>query len=85
MCDLTTRPTNPAHDLHARYERLMQLTDPDELRSEAVSVVRSWEGRGISRSHVVKFVRTVSGLCGLEALQRYVTNFVLAASNLRVI
>lgn len=84
--DLSQKAGNPTHGLEQNYERLMQINDPDELKMAAVELAKSYVGKGMKPAGYQKFIRELERASqrGLEGLQFFLTNFMLAGSGMRV-
>ena len=83
--DITQRPGNPAYGLEQAYDKLMVIQDPEALKQAAIDVVGPYVGRGMSRQHYRKFEFTMDSLDTVLDIQKYITNFILKASDEGVI
>lgn len=84
--DYSRREGNPTSTLQAHYQDLMVIQDPDELARTALKIVEPLVGTGMSEKNWIKFQRDLEGAAerGLTGLKKYLTNYILAGSNLGV-
>jgi len=82
--DYSQERGNPTSEIQANYQRLMAIEDPEELVKAAIEIVRPLVGRGFSENRYKKFALTLQRTSqeGLDAVQRYLTNFLLAGSGM---
>ena len=83
--DLTARTGNPSSWIQEHYQELMAITDPHELAETAIAGMRAMVGRGFSEPNFRKLLIALqqSERKGLVAVQKYLTNFMLAGAGMR--
>ena len=82
--DLSAKSGNATSELQAAYHELMAIPELETLKKEAIRVVQGLVGKGISLPNFKKFQMTVLNSQTLQKLQFYITNYILAGSDLAV-
>jgi hypothetical protein len=84
--DLTQKHGNPARALQDDYDRLMTISDTDELIQAAIATVKPLVGQGMSTRNYENFMSELqrSAARGISSIRAYLTNYVLKASGLGV-
>ncbi len=84
--DLTNDPTNPSYTLKELYALLMGESDPHQLATDAIALVKPFVGKGLSNNNWRKYQLVVQqNQDNLEKLRQYITNYILASAGLAVI
>jgi len=84
--DLSQQAGNPTSELQKHYSTLMAIQDPEELYRKILEIVEPTVGHGFSDRNYQKFMTNLdaSKASGLLKMQRFITNFILAGSGMRV-
>jgi len=82
--DFSQQKGNSTSALQDSYQMLMGIQDPNELMQAADQVVKPLVGKGISPKNYQKFANNLqkSAQKGLQGLQMYLSNYILAGSGL---
>ena len=85
--DLSSDISNPTGALQKAYSHLMSIKDPQELYDAALEVVRPLVGHGVSEKNFKQFEQTLykTASKGINAVQQYITMYVLKGSGLGVL
>ena len=83
--DLSQREGNPTHAIQQHYSALMSIDDPEMLKEKVLEIVQPLVGHGMSNNNYKKFLMELnrSAARGLENLQFFLSNFMLAGSGMR--
>lgn len=82
--DLTKVEGNVTWALHEAYSALMAIEDPTTLMKEAKAIADEFRNHSLSEKNYERFVTTLFDVMpkGIDAMRRYITNFVLAGAGM---
>ncbi len=85
--ELTTQQGNPAFAIKSVYPQLMAIDDTNELVQFALQTVQPLVGHGMSQASYAQFKKSLeaSSKKGVTDVKFYLTNFLLAADDQKVI
>ena len=75
--EISKDTSNPAGRLRAKYNRLMEITDPEQLATEIEETIDGPGWSAKNRQRHATFMRRIG--YNLTQLQMYVSNFILKA------
>lgn len=83
---LSDKEGNPAHAFRQRYQEFMAMEDPVRLHDEALKVIFSFLGKGISAKNVMRFRWDISKIKdNVPQMRGFISNYILAADGDSVI